>query len=76
MAPTKDVKQPIYKYDEKAWTDTLFKIREHDLSIIEATSRYGVPSGTFQDRLHDTVQEEQGECVPKLFWVKMKKHIW
>lgn len=65
MAPTKGVKRPIHQYDEKALTDALFEIREHDLSIREASRRYGVPRGTLQDRLHGRIQEGARRMGPQ-----------
>lgn len=54
----------VHKYAEEALANALNAIREENVGIREASRKYGVPRGTFQDRLHGRVKEEPRKMGP------------
>lgn len=53
----KEKRRPILQYDRKKIYDALQAIKDENVSIREASRKYGVPRGTLQDRLHGRVPE-------------------
>lgn len=55
----KGYKRPLLQYDRSKIEDALGAIRGDQISIREASRKYGVPRGTLQDRLHGRVPENK-----------------